>query len=320
MEKEDIVTKKFKELVRAEFGDLPLNEFNAYYAQILESLGYSKQIELMEKASELTQVDSSPSLFTFSFSQLPIDIIAMLMTNLNNSTIRAWCRVEKKLYENCLKLVEKIIKNRNEWSCWEAFLKRHTKINVEMYPVEALITMELGKTMFNVIDDSDWTEIEFSNIKTKNKAIFINKYGKSSPNMYIWPINNRNEYARKWLSTSVQTVIEGGAMESYYELSNTEDIRENVEVFMFNALVIWSLKVAKVIGSRTVDIVSKKDGKPFVYKGPRDLEFEQLTCSICDIKPKRLFQCGNLCGTMYCDKNCAKQDWQDHRLKCVPKK
>lgn len=308
---QDLVLIEFKKLVRNEFSDLPSWEFKAYYDQLVNALGVEKQIELLERASlTVNTVPPVPK----SFKTLPIDVLAFMMRNVNNNTLRAWCKTESYLRNRCFVVVEKVASLRNEALDWESFLKRHAQHVEEFktYAVEALTAMEIGKNVFERNRDVGFTDITFKQISDDGFVRIQDNGIQDNINVYIENKEIENIYGKRikeWLGPALKEGIDY----SYFGVDN--NAREIIELLIFRLLQYLQLRVTDVSGERYKEYSSKKDDKHYVYKGMATVEFPRLACIICNQIAS--FACGNCQQRYYCGQECAQKDWkQTHQKIC----
>ena len=308
---QDLVLTEFKKLVRNEFKDLPSWEFKAYYNQLVDALGMEKQIELLERASRA--FDTDPPV-PKSFKTLPVDVLALMMKNVNNNTLRAWCRTESYLRNKCFGIVGKVASLRNEALDWKSFLKRHAQhVGVfKTYAVEAFMAMEIGKNVFERNRDVGFTQITFKQLSDDGFVRIQDNGIQDNINIYIENKEIENVYGKqikKWLEPALRASINY----SYFGVDN--NAREIIELVIFRLLHNLQLRVADVSGERYKEYSSKKDGKPYIYKGTEPVEFARLACSVCNDKAS--FACSTCQQRYYCGQECAKIDWkQTHREIC----
>jgi len=308
---QDLVLTEFKKLVRNEFQDLPSWEFKAYYNQLVDALGIEKQIELLERASSIFNIDPP---IPISFKKLPTDVLALMMKNVNNNTLRAWCRIESHLRKNCFAIVEKVASFRNEALDWKSFLKRHAQHvdDFKKYAVEALTAMEIGKNVFERNRDVGFTDITFKQVSGDGFVRIQDNGIKDNINIYIENKKIENIYGKqikKWLKPGLRSGIDY----NYFGVDN--NAREIIELLIFRLLYHLQLRLENVSGERYKEYPSKKDGKSYIYKGTETVEFPRLACSICN--DKAFFACGICRQRYYCEEECAKIDWkQTHRKIC----
>ena len=157
--------KRFKKLVRQYYSEIPDEDYNVIgFEALVSALGPEKQLQLTIQASsgsDKVEEEEEDNKYV-SFENIPLDILAYMLKNTNNNSLRSLCRVESSIRKNCWKLVDKIAQYRHSFKEWDSFTHRHPKKEqqrFEKYPVEALQAFEATK----IINDLDMTvNMEFS--------------------------------------------------------------------------------------------------------------------------------------------------------------
>lgn len=140
-----------KKLARARFPDIPDDVFEeAPVSQWLDMLGFEAQIEIAEEMSRL-QIEEQPSPLGNLFRTLPLDVIASMLKEKNNSALRALCRVDRFSKLNCKAIIDKIGFLRHGNAFTEMTYRHNARFRQLMSdnPVEALISFEASSILLS---------------------------------------------------------------------------------------------------------------------------------------------------------------------------
>lgn len=302
----DIVRKYFPEIPNELFFDAPVEFW-------IEQLGFEKQIEIAEAVSQQrskAEAEAQMQILSNTFMLVPLDVIAYMLKNTNNSSLLALCRVDKWFHTNCPKIIEKIGIARHGREFRTFLQNQKSRVSVEM-----LIAFEAAQLAMKCLSMSTQCRFQFS--KDKNLVFdlqVVKRFWKGDEiSGIVFPILKNGPLPMQLLSYHENLSFFGkwdSELSFFLVKKNVDEV--SLQKFFMVMLTKYPLSLSKVIAYERGSFPSDQ--------GEREIDTTRMTspicCAVCKLTD--VMKCGGNCtNTYYCSTKCQSNDWNNHKKKCT---
>lgn len=252
----------------------------------LDSLGENQQVSMATAALEAMLPVALPGT---TLESIPIDVLALIMYQLPNTTLRAFCRVNRRARENSLSFARKIAVFRNEGPMWVAFLARQPVDSITAAnAMEALASMELVEKLYTS------NGFGFELWSPKNEGLLVVDLRRKEELIYmvdVMKVSAKEWQAAGFPESDIQSSVSYGI-----SLYLTEENRAVLERLIILYMVQYGTRVRNARGKEEESIVSGG----FIWKNQRRVDYPRLEkCIECNTKTA-MYRASNNASQVYC--------------------
>jgi hypothetical protein len=273
---EDAIDPELARAVRAQFPDIPDDVFSeAPVTQWIDMLSFETQMKLVESVSLKHEPETTTTtLLSPTLTKMPLDLWGYMLKDMNNSSLRALCRADRWFHQNCPRILKKIgvLRHGNAYA-------KSTWGDAEKYPVETLIAFEATKVYFQNTLDCRFVFKRGPEIvvEISREAIYARRNHSLSIPVMVAVFN-------EFFSVHMDAGLAVAAPMSFIYLQDMDawkraGPRDMFRLF-FLMLTTHQLHLYRVIAEEEFETPSKKDGKPFIHHGQRDMDTTRITSCI----------------------------------------